>query len=47
MDPVPDTASNFPSIPLGATVAQPALPEKDFPIFPYDPDQDKPAAEAF
>ena len=38
---------NFPITPLGATVAQNALPEKDFPIFPYDPEQDKPAAVAF
>jgi hypothetical protein len=42
-----DTAGVFPVTPLGATVAQDPLPEKDFPIFPYDPEQDKPAAVAF
>ncbi len=42
-----DIVPNFPITPLGATVAQNALPEKDFPIFPYDPEQDKPAAVAF
>ena len=38
---------NFPVDPPGAHVANDPLPETKFPIFPYDPDQDKPAAVAF
>ena len=42
-----DIVHNFPVTPIGATVAQSALPENEFPYIPYDPDQDKPAALAF
>ncbi len=38
---------NFPIEPPGAHVANDPLPETKFPIFPYDPDQDKPAAVAY
>ena len=38
--------NNLPVDPPGALVANEPLSEK-FPIFPYDPDQDKPAAVAF
>jgi hypothetical protein len=39
--------SSFPVTPLGATVAQKPLPVQSYPLFPYDPEQDKPAALAF
>lgn len=38
---------NLPVDPPGAHVANDPLPEKEFPIFPYDPEQDEPAAVAF
>ena len=42
-----ETATNFPYVPPGAIVAEEPLPENAFPIFPYDPEQDKPAAVQF
>jgi hypothetical protein len=39
--------AKLPVSPQGANVAQNPLPENAFPIFPYDPSQDQPAAEAF
>ena len=39
-----ENLSNFPVVSPGAVVAQVALPEDAFPVFPYDPEQDKPAA---
>ena len=39
--------AQLPVLPQGANVAQNPLPENSFPIFPYDPAQDQPAAEAF
>jgi len=38
---------SLPVEPPGAHVANDPLPEKTFPIFPYDPEQDEPAAVAF
>ncbi len=38
---------NFPVEPPGAHVANDPLPETKFPIFPYDPDQDRPAAVVY
>ena len=38
---------SLPIDPPGALVANDPLPEKTFPIFPYDPEQDEPAAVAF
>ena len=42
-----ELSSRLPVTPVGATVAQRPLPVHEFPIFPYDPEQDKPAAVAF
>ncbi len=42
-----ETATNFPYVPPGAIVAEEPLPENTFPIFPYDPEQDNPAAVQF
>jgi hypothetical protein len=42
-----DGEIQLPVDPPGAHVANDPLPEKTFPIFPYDPEQDEPAAVAF
>lgn len=46
-EPEAESVSNFPFVPPGAVVAQQPLPENQFPLFPYDPEQDQPAAVQF
>lgn len=47
VEPEAESATNFPFVPPGAVVAQQPLPENQFPLFPYDPEQDQPAAVQF
>ena len=42
-----ETSQNFPVVAPGAVVVQQPLPETQFPLFPYDPQQDQPAAVQF
>ena len=42
-----ESATDFPIVQPGAVVAQEPLPEGQFPLFPYDPEQDQPAAVQF
>lgn len=46
-EPEAESATNFPIVLPGAVVAQQPLPEDQFPLFPYDPAQDQPAAVQF